>query len=72
MDGVEIVLEQGVLDGLLTVRLDDVKVLQRDDLGRGDAVCSPIPVRRSKVLRCMYPPVFILVLFGDVKGMLLK
>jgi hypothetical protein len=52
VDGVEFILEQGVLYGHLTLGRDDVKVLQRDDLGRGDAVSSPIPVRRSKVLRC--------------------
>ena len=52
MDRVEFILEQGVLHGLLTIDRDDVKVLQRDDLGRGDAISSPIPVRRSKVLRC--------------------
>src|SRR5713226_4840616 len=73
VDGVEGVLVQGVRhSGRVTVRRGDVNALQRDDLRRRDGIGSPIPVRRSEVLCCAHPPLLILVLASNVKGLLLQ
>jgi hypothetical protein len=72
-DGIESVLEEGVLHGgCVTVRRDDVDGLQRDNFRGRDDSGGPIPERSSEVLCCLYPAIFILIPVGNIKSMLLQ
>lgn|SRR6266850_266577 len=71
--GIESVLVQRVRHiGRTTARgSQDGNSLLLNDLGRWDGIGSPIPERCSQGLSCSYPALFILVIFGNFKSVLL-
>jgi hypothetical protein len=71
--GIESVLVQRVRHfSLTTVRgPQDGNSRLLNDLGRWDGIGGPIPVRCSQGLSCIYPALFIPVIFGNFKSVLL-
>jgi hypothetical protein len=73
VDGVESVLVEGIrhADGA-AIKGDDVDILKGDNFRRRDGICSPVPIRRSKVLSCSNPIWLVkLVLLGNVESLAL-
>jgi len=73
VDGIESVLDEGVLyGGCVTIRRGDVDGPERDNFRGRDGIGGPIPERCPEVLCCRYPAVFILIPVGNIKSVLLQ